>query len=81
MPGIKDDDSKIGIVYFLDLEYIRHIMHYFSSKHRDENRIFVQFAYDRDLILKIKTLPGSRWSTSKKAWHIPATREAFSGLN
>lgn len=55
-------------------------MKYFSSKHRDEERIFIEFPYDKELIFKIRTLPQARWSASKKAWHIPATRTAFMAL-
>ena len=73
-------DFEKKIVYSLNLGYIRHNMLYFSSKHRDEQRIFVQFGYDPALIAKIKALPDARWSATKRAWHLPATREAFTGL-
>ncbi len=55
-------------------------MKYFSAKHRDEERLFVEFPYDRALISKIRTLDGARWSASKKAWHIPASQASFSAL-
>ncbi len=56
-------------------------MEYFSAEHRDEERILVEFPYDKVLISKIRTLNDTRWSASKKAWHIPASQESFSALS
>jgi integrase/recombinase XerD len=42
-------------------------------KHRDENRIAVQFEKDRALIDRIKQFKGARWSQQKKVWHLPDT--------
>ncbi len=55
-------------------------MKYFSAKHKDEERIFIQFPYNKELISKIRTLPEARWSASKRAWHIPGTRASFAAL-
>jgi integrase/recombinase XerD len=44
-------------------------------KHRGENRIAVYFDKNVDLIARIKTIDGARWSQSRVAWHIPDTEE------
>ncbi len=48
--------------------------------HRDQWRIALQFAYDTELIEKIKSIEGRRYSGSRKCWHIPYTRSAFDAL-
>lgn len=55
-------------------------MKYFSAKHKDEERIFIQFPYNKELISKVRTLPDARWSASKRAWHIPASRASFTAM-
>jgi integrase/recombinase XerD len=43
--------------------------------HRGEKRIGVYFERNQDLITRIKTVTGSRWSQSKQFWHVPNTIE------
>lgn len=43
--------------------------------YKTENRIAVYFEKDQQLIDRIKKLEGSRWSQSKKFWHLPDTFE------
>ena len=43
--------------------------------HQKEKRIAVSFEKDPNLIARIKTIDGARWSQSLKVWHIPATPE------
>jgi len=40
-------------------------------KHKSENRIAVYFELNRELIQRIKKLPGARWSTTLHVWHLP----------
>lgn len=44
-------------------------------KHREEDRISVEFEKDKEMIQRIKLISGARWSQQKKLWHIPDTRE------
>ena len=43
--------------------------------HRGEHRIAVFFEKNTELIARIKTLEGSRWSQQLKAWHLPDNAE------
>ena len=43
--------------------------------HRKEKRIDVYFEKNQELIARIKTVAGSRWSQSLMVWHIPDTEE------
>lgn len=43
--------------------------------HKKESRIAVYFEKNADLIARIKTVQGSRWSQSLGVWHIPDTDE------
>jgi hypothetical protein len=51
--------------------------------HRGEGRLKVNFAYDRDLIRKIKHIDGARWSQTHKAWQWATSQRiaesAFAG--
>lgn len=42
-------------------------------KHKNEDRIAVNFANDPELITRFKKLSGAKWSNSLKTWHLPAT--------
>lgn len=42
-----------------------------NSRHKEERVILVRFTYNRELINAVKSIQGSRWSHSKKAWYIP----------
>lgn len=46
----------------------------------NEVRIKLQFRRDQELLSKVKVLPGVRWSSEKKCWHIPYTKEAYGAL-
>lgn len=37
--------------------------------HRDEKRLKLIFAYDQELINKVKQIPGCRWSRTMRCWH------------
>lgn len=39
--------------------------------HENKVRLFLKFAYNSKLIDVIKTLPGAKWSHTKKVWHVP----------
>lgn len=50
-------------------------------------RVKLVFPFDRQLIEKVKTLPGRAWSESTKCWHLPyrsdylaCLKKAFAGL-
>ncbi len=44
-------------------------------KHNGEPRIGVYFEKNAELISRIKKIEGTRWSQSKRVWHIPDTEE------
>jgi site-specific recombinase XerD len=48
--------------------------------HRDQERIRVEFPYNKHYVSKLKQIPDARWSRTLKAWHIPYTKEAFALL-
>lgn len=39
--------------------------------HREKAVILIRFPYNAELIARVKRLPGARWSSSHKAWHVP----------
>ena len=45
--------------------------------HRDEERLFIEAPVDAALNLKIRLLPGIRWSKTQKQWHLPLTEENY----
>jgi len=49
-------------------------------KHKEEERIKVDFPYNGDLAREIKKIEGSKWSATHKAWHIPYTASAYATL-
>lgn len=49
-------------------------------EHRKEQRIKVQFEKQADLITKIKTIYGRRWSKTKNCWHLPYSKDSFDAL-
>lgn len=51
-----------------------------KMEHKGEPRIRVDFPYDADLIQTIKQLAGSKWSQSKKCWHLPYAKESYALL-
>ena len=44
-------------------------------KHRDENRISVQFEKEARLIQRVNEFDGARSSAQKNIWHLPDTFE------
>ena len=44
-------------------------------KHKNENRIAVQFEKNSRLIQRIKEFDDARWSAQKNVWHLPDTLE------
>ena len=50
-------------------------------EHRGEKRLKLKFRYDRELIRRIRVIPGCRWSASMSCWHVPDTSTSKSMLN
>jgi integrase/recombinase XerD len=48
--------------------------------HRGEERLFLEFEYNTELIALVRQIDGSAWSQTRKAWHIPDTKEAYEQL-
>ncbi len=48
--------------------------------HKNEDRIKVDFPYDRQNVQKLKQIPDSKWSESQNSWHIPYSKPAFEML-
>lgn len=48
--------------------------------HRGELRIKIQFKRSADLIRKVKSIQGRRWSKTKNCWHLPYSKESFESL-
>lgn len=48
--------------------------------HRDETRIKAVFEKKANLIAKIRSISGRRWSATKNCWHLPYTSESFEAL-
>jgi len=49
-------------------------------EHRGEQRIMLTFDYDKEVIEHIRSIPGTKWSETRQAWHIPYSHDAFSQL-
>jgi hypothetical protein len=43
-------------------------------------RIAIRFEYDESIIELIRKIPGRRWSSEKKIWHIEYEREKLNAL-
>jgi integrase/recombinase XerD len=43
--------------------------------HKGQERLFLEFDYDAELIALIKKIDGIAWSQTRKAWHVPDTNE------
>ena len=50
---------------------MKHRIEVEEISHRDEPRLAIACSYDFELIELIRTIPGRRWSESRKVWHIP----------
>jgi integrase/recombinase XerD len=44
--------------------------------HHGEPRIRLVFSNDRNIIGKVKMIPGARWSNTMKSWHVPQSEES-----
>ena len=49
--------------------------------HRGEQKIVLYFPYDAELIAKIKSIGGARWSKTMAAWHLPDNHESVKCLH
>ena len=36
----------------------------------EPNRVYVSFAYDPELVAKVKAIPGAKWNPTQKAWSV-----------
>jgi SNF2 family DNA or RNA helicase len=43
--------------------------------HTDGKRILLKFDYDRDLVARVKSVPGARWHADTKTWRVPLTMD------
>lgn len=48
--------------------------------HRGNDRIMLQFPFDREKMNLVKQIDGATWSQTHKAWHIPYTIESYENL-
>lgn len=48
--------------------------------HRGEPRIKVHFARSQDLISRIRSIQGRKWSQTKRCWHLPYSSQSFLAL-
>lgn len=48
--------------------------------HKEEDRVKVDFPYNKGIEEKLRTIEGTRWSSTLKAWHIPYTTKAYQQL-
>jgi len=48
--------------------------------HNGTTRIKVEFPFNQQIASLLRQIPDAKWSASKKAWHIPYTKSAFSDL-
>jgi integrase/recombinase XerD len=44
-------------------------------KLRGEKRIAVHFPNRTELVVRMRKLPGAKWSNSLKVWHLPMSEE------
>ncbi len=51
-----------------------------NIEHRGKNRLALIFDYQPKLIELIKTVPGYKFSYTKKLWHYPATAETYAAI-
>ena len=48
--------------------------------HRDEERLFIEAPLDTALNLRIRLLPGIKWSRTHKQWYLPLTEDNYRKL-
>ena len=51
-----------------------------ATLHKGNRRIKLQFDYDKELIAKVKQMPGSLWSSTMRCWHLPYSESSFGGI-
>lgn len=44
--------------------------------YKGQKRLRVDFAYNKELVAKLKQIPDARWSKTLNAWHVPDTNES-----
>src|SRR6478609_2823309 len=49
-------------------------------EHKGEERLFVEFTYDKKINDTIRQVPGIKWSQSSKQWHLPAEKDSVAVL-
>jgi integrase/recombinase XerD len=49
-------------------------------EHRGQRRIKIVFDYNKELIERVKTVPGCAWSQTMKCWHVPFSNPAIKEL-
>lgn len=55
-------------------------MNTIKIRHREENRIKVDFPYNQQIAATIKQINDARWSRTHQAWHIPDTEKTWNQL-
>jgi integrase/recombinase XerD len=45
--------------------------------YQNEERILLQFPFDKEIIDKVKQIHGSRWSRTYGGWHIPSSEQSY----
>lgn len=48
-----------------------------KARHHGQDRLFISFEYDKELISLVRKLEGATWSASKKAWHTEFSLKNF----
>jgi integrase/recombinase XerD len=49
--------------------------------HNKEERTGIYFTYSEALNDIVKKIPNSKWSSTRKCWHMPCTKEAYTQLS
>lgn len=49
-------------------------------RHKNENRIKIEFPYDKEIIVRLKQIAGLKWSKTHKAWHIADNKAGLADL-
>ena len=49
-------------------------------RHKDENRIKIDFPYNQETAHKIHQIDDAKWSKTHNAWHIPYKKESYQQL-
>lgn len=52
----------------------------FKIHHRGQDRILLQFPYNKEMAALTRQINGSAWSKTHRAWHIPDTKAAYDQL-